>query len=51
MATMDEYVRAAQKNPKNRSPYEQSLVEKGQNLQQVRNAEHETEERIRRHGY
>jgi hypothetical protein len=40
MATKDQYLNAAKKLPSNRSTAEQALVDKGSNMQDVRNADH-----------
>lgn len=39
MPTKDEYLNAAKKSPSDRSPAEQALVDRGSNMQDVRNAD------------
>lgn len=39
MATKDEYVNAAKKAPSKRTVAEQALVDRGKNMQEVRNAD------------
>lgn len=39
LATREEYLRAAEKKPSERSKAEQALVDRGMNMQEVRNAD------------
>jgi hypothetical protein len=50
MAGKQEYLDAANKKPANRSSYEQGLVDKGSNMQDVRNADAEAQRQQRIYG-
>lgn len=50
LATKDEYLRAANKLPGNRTTAEQALVDRGSNMQDVRNADFKAKEHERKHG-
>lgn len=50
MATEAEYLDAARKSPSSRTAAEQALVDKGQNMQSVRNATFATEQRVKQYG-
>lgn len=45
MATQEQYRNAARKLPKDRTPHEQALVDKGRNMQDVRNLDHDAKRR------
>lgn len=50
MATTQEYLNAAKKMPSARTAEEQRLVDKGSNIQAVRNADHEAQRQEKIHG-
>ena len=50
MPNRDEYVAAANKSPSARTPAEQALVDRGSNMQEVRNADFEAKRHERIHG-
>lgn len=50
MANKEDYVNAAKKLPSNRTVEEQRLVDKGSNMQEVRNADHEAKRQEKIHG-
>lgn len=50
VATKDEYLNAAKKSPSARTAAEQHLVDKGKNMQDVRNADFEAHRHERTHG-
>ena len=44
LATLQEYLNAANKQPSARTAHEQALVDRGSNIQAVRNADHAAKE-------
>jgi hypothetical protein len=50
LATRQEYLNAANKPPSARSASEERLVQQGQNMQEVRNADFKAREQERIHG-
>lgn len=50
MATEQEYLNAAKKMPSARTTAEQALVDRGSNMQSVRNADHRAKDEERRNG-
>lgn len=50
MPNTEDYVNAAKKAPSKRSTAEQALVDKGKNLQSVRNADFKARQEAKRHG-
>lgn len=50
MTTKQEYLAAANKLPANRTAAEQALVDRGSNMQEVRNADHAAQQHQRTYG-
>lgn len=50
LTTKDEYLNAAKKKPSNRTIHEQGLVDKGSNMQEVKNADYEAKRQEKIYG-